>query len=140
MKQPFVYGAILLMFFISNLAQGSTGLDLIKASKKQDWETVSSLLKEKTDINVAQPDGTTALSWAVYWDKLDTVTQLIKAKANVNAGNDIGITPLALAVRNRNPEMVAILLKAGANPNTAMWSGETPLMTAARTGVTDIVS
>ncbi|MGK0297144.1 MAG: ankyrin repeat protein [Gammaproteobacteria bacterium] len=139
MKQPFVYGAILLMFFISNLAQGSTGLDLIKASKKQDWETVSSLLKEKTDINVAQPDGTTALSWAVYWDKLDTVTQLIKAKANVNAGNDIGITPLALAVRNRNPEMVAILLKAGANPNTAMWSGETPLMTAARTGVTDIV-
>jgi uncharacterized protein len=139
-RQAFVNGLIFLLFLISSQAQGNTGLDLIKASKKQDWETVSSLLKQKAAVNAAQADGATALSWAVYWDRQDIVEQLIKAKANVNTGNDIGVTPLALAVRNRNPEMVLLLLNAGANPNTAMWSGETPLMTAARTGVTAIVT
>ena len=138
-KLPFVNGLIILLFLITSQAQGDAGLDLIKASKKQDWETVSSLLTQKADVNATQADGTTPLSWTVYWDNLEAVKGLIKAKANVNAGNDIGVTPLALAIRNRNPDMVATLLKAGANPNTAMWSGETPLMTAARTGGTEIV-
>jgi ankyrin repeat protein len=139
LKQPFVIGIVSLMFLISFHAQASPGHDLLNASKKQDWETVSTLLKQKADVNTAQADGATALLWAVYWDNQDVVNQLIKAKADVNAGNDIGVTPLSLAVKNRNPEIVAMLLKARANPNIAMWSGETPLMTAARTGVTEIL-
>ena len=139
LKQPFVSGLVSLMFLISSHAQAAPGHDLLNASKKQDWETVSTSLKQKADVNTAQADGATALLWAVYWDNQDVVNQLIKAKADVNAGNDIGVTPLSLAVKNRNPEIVSMLLKAKANPNTAMWSGETPLMTAARTGVTTIV-
>ncbi len=139
LKQPFVHGLLSLMFLISSHAQATPGHDMLNASKKQDWETVSASLKLKADVNTVQADGATTLLWAVYWDNKDAVNQLIKAKADVNAGNDIGVTPLSLAIKNRNPEMVSVLLKAGANPNTAMWSGETPLMTAARTGITQIV-
>jgi ankyrin repeat protein len=137
--QPFINGVVLLLLLISLHAQATPGHDLLNASKKQDWETVSTLLKQKADVNTAQADGATALLWAVYWDNKEVVNQLIRAKADVNAGNDIGVTPLSLAVKNRNPEMVAMLLKANTNPNTAMWSGETPLMTAAMNGVTQIV-
>jgi uncharacterized protein len=139
LKQPFVNGLVLLIFLLSTHAQATPGHDLLKASKKQDWQTVSASLKQKADVNTAQADGATALLWAVYWDNQDVVNQLIKAKADVNVGNDIGVTPLSLAVKNRNTDIVSMLLKTRANPNTAMWSGETPLMTAARTGVTAIV-
>ncbi|NNE38869.1 MAG: hypothetical protein HKN08_11235, partial [Gammaproteobacteria bacterium] len=86
--QPFVNGLVSLMFFISIHAQATPGHDLLNASKKQDWETVSTLLKQKADVNTAQADGATALLWAVYWDNKDAVTQLLNAKANVNSGND----------------------------------------------------
>ena len=138
-KVPFVNGLVLILFLISSQSQGSPGLDLIKASKKQDWEAVSSLLKQHADINAAQADGTTAIAWAVYWDNIETVKALISAKADVNLANDIGVTPLSLAIRNRNQAMTSVLLDAGADPNAAMWTGETPLMTAARIGVIDIV-
>ena len=138
-NQAFINGLLSIVLLISFHAQATPGHDLLNASKKQDWEAVSALLKQKADVNTKQADGATALLWAVYWDNEDIVNQLINSKADVNTGNDIGVTPLLLAVKNRNAEIVAILLDARANPNTALWSGETPLMTAARTGVTEIL-
>ncbi len=128
----------LVLFLLLGLIGVNADESLLSAAKKQDWEAVTTQLKGRTDVDQAQADGTTALSWAVYWDNLEVVNQLIKARANVNAGNDIGMTPLMLAVRNRNPEMVAVLLKAKADPDKEMWTGETPLMTAARLGQTAI--
>ena len=139
LKIPLTNGLILLLFFISNQTQGEPSLGLVEASKKQDWKTVSLLLEQKTDVNVHQTDGTTALGWATYWDNLTVVKDLIKAKVDVNAGNDIGITPLSLAIKNRNTIITNLLLRAGADPNIATWSGETPLMTASRVGLRNIV-
>lgn len=112
---------------------------LVDAARDQDWKKVGELLKAKADVKAAQPDGATALAWAVYWDDLDTVSRLINARADVNAANDYGVTPLNLAVKNRNPAVVKDLLEAGADANLALWSGETPLMTAARTGIIEVV-
>lgn len=114
-------------------------LRLVNAARDQDWNTVQQLIKNKAAVKAAQPDGATALSWAVYWDDENIVNQLIKSGADVNAANDYGVTPLNLACKNRNPILVKALLEAGADPNLAMWSGETPLMTASRTGVLDVV-
>src|SRR5262249_34566486 len=69
---------------------------LADAAARGDREAVRSLIKNKADVNRAQPDGTTALSWAVHRDDLDMTDWLIAAGANVNAANDYGITPLAL--------------------------------------------
>jgi ankyrin repeat protein len=112
---------------------------LVESARNQDWQQVQELVKDKADARSAQPDGATALAWAVYWDNLDAVNQLIAAGADVNAANDYGVTPLNLACKNRNPAVVKALLEAKADPNIALWSGETPLMTAARTGVTEVV-
>jgi len=135
-------GRWLIPFFFTILTchAETSALQLVDYAKKQDWETVQSLLNQKSDVNIAQPDGTTALAWTVYWDDLKITELLIHAGADANAGNYLGVTPLILATRNRNTAMVTALLNAGADPNQAMWSGETVLMTAARTGVVEIIS
>lgn len=114
-------------------------LRLIDAASSQEWNRVQELIKSKADVKAAQPDGATALSWAVYWDNQESVNSLITAGADVNAANEYGVTPLNLACKNRNPAVVKALLGAGADPNKALWSGETPLMTASRTGMTEVV-
>ncbi len=107
---------------------------LADAAAKQDKASVRALVRDKANVNAAQPDGATALHWAVHFDDLETAALLIGAGAGVNAKNDYSATPLSLACTNGNAAMVEKLLAAGANPNLAAASGETPLMRCARTG------
>lgn len=109
-------------------------LSLTEAAKQGDRETVRTLLDKRADVNASEPDGSTALHWAVHRQDLDMADLLIRAGANVNAANDYGVTALALACTNRNEALVNRLLEAHANPNAALWTGETPLMTCSRTG------
>ncbi len=89
---------------------------------------------------VADPDGTTALHWAVRHDDLAAAEALIKAGADVKAANRYGVTPIALAAMNGSAAMIRKLLDAGVDPNSANPGGETALMTAARTGKVDAVT
>jgi ankyrin repeat protein len=114
-------------------------LRVVQALEKGDREGVRTLLKQHADINGAEGDGATALSWAVYLDDLEMANLLIAAGANVNAANDYGVTPLSLACANVNATLVDRLLKAGGNPNAARLTGETVLMTCAKTGNADAV-
>jgi uncharacterized protein len=88
---------------------------------------------------VVDPDGTTALHWAVRHDDLAGAEALIKAGADVNAANRYGVTPIAIAAMNGSAAMIRKLLDAGVDPNSANAGGETALMTAARTGKLDAV-
>jgi ankyrin repeat protein len=112
---------------------------LADAVKQRDTAAARVLLEKHADVNLAQPDGATALHWAAYWNDVDTADRLIRAGANVNAANDLGITPLFLASANEDATLVMKLLKSGANPNAAAMSGESPLMTAARAGTREAV-
>lgn len=125
---------MVLLLVVASRAAASDDLRLVEAVKNQDRAAVRGLLKQRLDVNTPQPDGATALHWAVHWDDLETADLLIQAGANVNAANDYGVTPLWLACTNANAAIVEALLKAGANPNAARAAGESPLMTAARTG------
>ena len=107
---------------------------LVEAVRNQDHDAVRALLTGQVDVNAPQPDGATALHWAVHREALDTVELLIGAGADVNAVNDLGMTPLVMACTSGNAAIVERLLGAGADPNTALAGGETPLMFAARTG------
>ncbi|HLF13187.1 MAG TPA: ankyrin repeat domain-containing protein [Gammaproteobacteria bacterium] len=86
------------------------------------------------DVNDADPDGTTALHWAVHRNDLKSATALLQAGASVDAANRYGVTPLHLATENGNALMVEALLDHGADPNETLPEGETALMTAARSG------
>jgi ankyrin repeat protein len=124
-----------MVLLLAGAAAGAAGdLRVIHAVRKGDTEVVRALLKQKIDVNATQPDGATALHWAVYQDDLVTADLLIQAGAAVNTANQLGATPLYLACENGNAEMIARLLRAGASPNVALPSGETALMTAARAG------
>jgi len=107
---------------------------LADAIQNGDTPTALSLLKQHTDVNVPQADGTTALMWAVRENAAGMVDRLIKAGADVKAANRYGVTALYLACVNGNAAMIAKVLDAGADANASTTEGETALMTAARTG------
>ena len=113
---------------------------LADAAERQDWQTLTVLLREGTDPNLPQPDGATALHWAAHWNYLPAVDQLRSGGAEANAANDHGVTPLYLACENGGTEVARRLLDAGADPNATLPAqGETVLMAASLTGSTAIV-
>jgi ankyrin repeat protein len=112
---------------------------LVDAAKRGDKDALRLLIQKKTDVNAAEPDGTTALHWAAYRDDLESTDLLLKAGAKVNAANDLGATPLWNASQNGSVAMVKRLLDAGANPNLALLAGETPVMVASRSGYPKVV-
>ena len=120
-------------------AAAAQDLRLVTAAADQDREAVLALLGEGVDVNVARPDGATALLWATHRDDVGLVERLLRAGADVNAADDHGVTPLERAAENASFAMVEMLLAAGADVNARQTSGLTPLMTAARTGSVDVV-
>ncbi|HTQ99937.1 MAG TPA: ankyrin repeat domain-containing protein [Candidatus Acidoferrum sp.] len=92
-----------------------------------------SLLKNNTDVNQSQADGTTALHWAIYYNDADLVKKLIAQKADVHAKNEFGATPMSQAAIAGNVEILKALLDAGVKADEAGADGQTPLMVIART-------
>jgi ankyrin repeat protein len=112
---------------------------VVSAVKAGNIEVVNKNLQLHSDPNAAEPDGTTALHWAVQTDRLDLVEALISAGAKVKVTNRWGMTPLALAVTNGNAAITQALLKAGADPRASVPGTGTPLLTAARSGNPDVI-
>jgi ankyrin repeat protein len=115
-------------------AAGGNEARLMEAVKSGNKDAVRMLLKQPGAVNAPEPDGTTALHWAVRADDAATVDLLLRAGAKPDAANRYGVTPISLAAVNGNATIIQALLKAGANPNTPLAEGETVLMRAARTG------
>ena len=109
------------------------------AAERRDLDAVRTLLKKGADPNAPQPDGATALHWAVHWDDLSTAEVLIKAGARLDAVNDLGVFALSLACSNGSSAMVKRLIAAGASVRAALPSGESAVMTCARTGAADAI-
>jgi ankyrin repeat protein len=112
---------------------------LIDAVKNGDRTAIRTML-QKSNVNAAGADGTTALIWAAQLDDLETAEALLAAGANARATNRYGITPLQAAAVNGNPRLLSLLLRAGADPNVVLPEGESILMTAARTGRIDALT
>ena len=88
----------------------SSELQLRDAVRNRDEATIRSLLDAQVDINAPQPDGATALHWAVYLNDVKTTTQLLQAGAIPDVVNELGVTPLYLACENGNGVIVLSLI------------------------------
>ena len=132
--------ALLATVWLVSVGISSAQGRLIDAVRANDAGAVRTLLDGRADANAVQPDGTTALHWAVERDAIEIVQLLIRAGANVKATNRYGATPLWLASLNGNAATIGVLLEAGADPSAASDEGETALMVAARTGKIDAVN
>ena len=117
----------------------SAGVDtrLVDAAANGNKAAVQALLKQKVDVNTAQPDGSSALLWAAQKGDAEMAAQLIQSGANANAANRYGVTPLLASSAYAGGPVTGLLLKAGANPNTARAEGQTALMNAAHSGNLD---
>ena len=105
-----------------------------KAAERGDWDKVGELLQGGADANATQPDGMTALHWAVLHNQLPAVQRLLDAGADPNRRTDYGIPPLAIACETGSDAIVERLLQSGADAEAELAGGETMLMIAARTG------
>jgi uncharacterized protein len=114
-------------------------LRVLDAVKRRDEKAFGSLLRAKADINAAQPDGATALAWAVHLGQRSMAEALLAAGANSNTVDEYGESPLTLAAANGDAVLVQRLLSAGAKADTTRWNGETALMIAAGAGSVDAV-
>jgi len=114
--------------------------DVADAAMKGDRDAVRALIQRGANVNAPQPDGATALHWAVQSDDLEMADLLIRAGANVSAANREGATPMLLASVNGSAAMIEKLIAAGADPNKPLTNyGDTALMMAARTGKTEAI-
>ncbi len=74
--------SIVLSLAVTSLAFAAGGdARLADAVMRGDRDSVRSLLQQKTDVNAAQPDGMTALHWAVRQNDVETAQMLIRAGA-----------------------------------------------------------
>jgi ankyrin repeat protein len=113
-------------------------VDLVEAVKSGNKDSVRTLLRQRVNVNAAEPDGSTALHWAAHRNDLDAVDLLLRAGANPVQANRYGATPLSVAAESGGGAVIAKLLDAGADANALVTPyGQTVLMTAARYGNTD---
>ena len=128
------------IYAVALVTAAGNGTPLIDAVKSGNREAIRALLKNKTDVNVAEADGTTALHWAVRADDVESVQALLRAGAKANIANRNGITPLSLAALNGTRIVVEALIEAGADVNALLPQGQTALMMAARAGHVDAIN
>jgi ankyrin repeat protein len=112
---------------------------LLEAVKRRDQKAFAALLRANADVDAAQPDGTTALAWAVHLGQTSMAEALLDSGANANTADEYGETPVTLAAANGDAGLVRRLLSAGGNARAARWNGETALMIAAGAGSLDAV-
>lgn len=127
-----------LTFLLSITAQAQPEASLADLIQAGNRPAALELLRVGANVNTPQPDGTTALHWAVYKVDPDLVAQLLSREADPNAVNQFGSTPLAEAVKIANAPIVSQLLEAGADPDARNQDNQTALMLAAHTGVTEV--
>ena len=105
--------AIGLAFLLAASCFAAGGPGLLDAIKRRDPKAVAALLQAKADVNEAQPDGATALSWAVHLDQTEIAEHLLAAGAKIDTADEYGETPLTLACSNGNTALVRRLLEIG---------------------------
>ena len=133
-----VFLFILLVAAIAPISIGAE-VTLANAIEKRDWNAVEKLLSDREQIKRSQPDGMTALHWAVFHKRTELVQQLLSNGAAVDALTDYEVTPLSIGCLQGDAASVKLLAVAGADVNRLMPGGEVPLLTAARNGNADVV-
>lgn len=121
----------MLHLVLSLLLTAST--PLVDAVKSGDRAAALALIARRAGVTTPEPDGTTALHWAVQRNDLELVDRLLRAGADANAKNAFGATPMSEAAVVGDAALLERLLQAGADVESPNADGQTALMIVART-------
>ncbi len=128
------------LFAQQNSTDGSQpDTQLADAAERQDWDRVAEFASRDVNLDQIQPDGMTALHWAVFYQNDSIVRKLLESGAGSDQKTAYDVTPLRIAAKLGDAKNTRLLLDAGADPNDALPGGERVLMTAARTGNAEVV-
>ena len=89
-------------------------LRLLDAVKRRDQKAFTTLLRAKADVNAAQPDGATALAWAVYLGQDTMAEALLNAGAKANTTDEYGKRPSRSRRRTAMPTWCSVSLRPAA--------------------------
>jgi uncharacterized protein len=106
--------------------------DLIRSGQRE--AVLAAITSPDIDVNVTDPDGSTALLWATYKVDHELVRALLKAGAKANITNHYGAAPLTEAAKLGDVDLVRMLLDAHADPNSPNQDNQTALMLASNIG------
>ena len=112
---------------------------IIDAVKEQDSQAVLRLIEECVDLNVQDPQGNTALMWAVHRNNLDIVHILINVGADLDVPDYGQNTPLILAVWKGAEKVAQALISAEADLNMRDGEGKSALTYAMDRGLEDMI-
>jgi uncharacterized protein len=118
-------------------AWAQAGKDLASLIREGDRKEALKQIRAGADVNQLQPDGTSALHWAVIRVDYDLMAELIQHGAKPSVTNAFGSAPIAEAAKLNDARMVKMLLAAGAEPEGANADHQTALMLAIKTGNMD---
>lgn len=110
--------------------------DLIRAGNRD--AVLAAITSPEVDVNVAEPDGSTALHWATYTVDHEMVRALLERGAKADLINRFGSSPISEAIKLGDVELVRMLLDAGADPNSPNQDNQTALMLASTVGSLEI--
>lgn len=131
---PLVAAALLWTAFTAHAqAQDGNEARFLEMLSGGNTTAAREYLGSRTDVNQLQPDGTSALHWAVYYDDVALVQTLLEKGAAVDTRNIFGASPLSQAAILANPKVLDLLLQAGADPDERGADEQTALMIVART-------
>jgi len=137
MSRVFSSALLVLGVFATTQLVAAGSPPLVEAIKSGNRASALALMAKRVDVNAAEPDGTTALHWAVQQNDIDLVTRLIRAGAKVNVKNDFGSTPMSEAAVVGSAPLLGALLEAGADVESPNADDQTALMVVARTSQVD---
>uniref|UniRef100_H2Z9A0 KAP NTPase domain-containing protein n=1 Tax=Ciona savignyi TaxID=51511 RepID=H2Z9A0_CIOSA len=120
---------------------GANGCSSLIVSMKGGYEPCVRLLlaHQRINVNQADRDGQTALSYATKIGTEDIISELLEHGAYLNVTDHSGDTPLIKAVKNGRLNAVRVLLARFADVNIQGKEGKTALHIACSMGLSAIV-
>jgi ankyrin repeat protein len=122
---------LVLVLLAGAVPAGAGSPDLLVAVRNGDHARVQTLLREGTDPNTTDIEGTTALMHAVIEADVTMMRLLLDGRADVNARNALDSTALMYAATNL--EKARLLIDRGADVKVRNKRGATPMSVAVTT-------
>lgn len=108
-------------------------IDLFRACRTSDIETVKKLISSQVDLNYRSKGGLTGLHLATMLENVKITKLLLKSKADPNIKNYNNSTCLINACSLRNNKIINILLDEGADANCVDNYGDFALLSYLKT-------
>ena len=112
---------------------------LLEAVKDGYLQGAEQMLLRKSDVDVRDQNGRTALFLAAIRGDEDFVEMLLRYNPKIGAVDNYGSSPLYYAAAANNAGVIEMLVAKGADLNLSNRQGLTPLMVAASRGHLDAV-